>query len=123
MKRREFVGAASAAALFHYVPARAFGANDRLQIAFIGVGGRAQWLLKNEKFPSTDIVAVADCHLPRCGQAAKILPEGERWRKYQDYRRLLEKEKLDAVFVETTTHARALISIHAMHAGLDVYAE
>ena len=123
MKRREFIGAASAAPLFHYVPARAFGANQRLQIAFIGVGGRAQWLLKNEKYPGTDIVAVADCYLPRCDQAAKILPEGQRWRKYQDYRRLLEKEKLDAVFVETTTHARTLISIQAMQAGLEVYAE
>lgn len=123
MKRRDFLRAASAVPAFHYVPARAFGAGDRLQVAFIGAGGRAQWLLKNEKFPGADIVAVADCFLPRCDQAAKILPEGERWRKYQDYRRLLEKEKLDAVFVETTTHARALISIHAMQAGLDVYAE
>lgn len=123
MKRREFFAAASAASLFHYVPARAFGANSRLQIAFIGTGGRAQWLMKNEKFPGADIVAVADCYLPRCDNAAKLLPDGERLRKYQNYRRLLEKEKLDAVFVETTTHARALIAIHAMQAGLDVYAE
>lgn len=36
---------------------------------------------------------------------------------------MLDKEKLDAVFVETTTHARVLIAIHAMQAGLDVYAE
>jgi predicted dehydrogenase len=43
--------------------------------------------------------------------------------KYQDYRRMFEKEKLDAVFVETTTHARVLVAIHALQAGLDVYAE
>jgi predicted dehydrogenase len=36
---------------------------------------------------------------------------------------MFDKEKLDAVFVETTTHARVLIAIHAMQAGLDVYAE
>ena len=36
---------------------------------------------------------------------------------------MFDKEKLDAVFVATTTHARALICIHAMQAGLDVYAE
>lgn len=36
---------------------------------------------------------------------------------------MLEKEKLDAVYVPTTTHARALICIHAMQAGCDVYAE
>jgi predicted dehydrogenase len=36
---------------------------------------------------------------------------------------MFEKEKLDAVFVETTTHARVLVAIHALQAGLDVYAE
>jgi predicted dehydrogenase len=36
---------------------------------------------------------------------------------------MFEKEKLDAVWIETTTHARALTAMHAMQAGLDVYAE
>ena len=36
---------------------------------------------------------------------------------------MLDKEKLDGVVVATTTHARALICLHAMQAGLDVYAE
>jgi predicted dehydrogenase len=36
---------------------------------------------------------------------------------------MLDKEKLDAVFVETTTHARVLIMIHALQAGLDVFGE
>jgi predicted dehydrogenase len=97
--------------------------NDTIRLGFIGLGGRARWLLKNEKFPGAQIVAVADCFLPRCHQAAKEYPGGERWNIYGDYRRMFEKEKLDGVFVETTTHARALISIHAMQAGLDVYAE
>ncbi len=36
---------------------------------------------------------------------------------------MFAKEKLDGVFVATPTHARVLICIHAMQAGLDVYAE
>jgi predicted dehydrogenase len=52
-----------------------------------------------------------------------VHPDGESWSKYHDYRQMFEKEKLDAVFVETTTHARALICVQAMQAGLDVYAE
>ena len=40
---------------------------------------------------------------------------------YQHYREMLEKEKLDAVFVETTTHARVLACIHVLQAGCDVY--
>jgi len=127
MHRRRFLSTTAAAALL--VPARVLGlggrpgANDTIRIAFIGLGGRARWLIQNEKFPGAEIVAAADCFLPRCFEAAKLHPDGERWTKYQDYRRMFEKEKLDAVFVETTTHARALICIHAIEAGLDVYAE
>ena len=36
---------------------------------------------------------------------------------------MIEEEKLDAVMVETTTHARAWIAIQAMQAGLDTYIE
>ena len=50
-------------------------------------------------------------------EAARDVPQ------YQDYRHMLDREKLDAVIVATTVHARVLICIHAMQAGLDVYAE
>jgi len=105
------------------VPSRIFGANDRIRRGFIGLGGRARWLITNEEYPGAEIVAVADCFLPRCYEAAKLREAGARWGKYQEYRRMFEKEKLDAVFVETTTHARVLVAIHALQAGLDVYAE
>jgi predicted dehydrogenase len=116
MNRRVFLATALSSS-------RIFGANDRLRLGFIGLGGRAQWLLKNEKFPGAEIVAMADCFLPQCDKAASLQPEYAQVTKYQDYRKLLEKEKLDAVFIETTTHARALIALQAMQLGLDVYAE
>lgn len=121
MERRNFLKTAAGAA--YYVPARAFGANDRIRIGFIGLGGRARWLIEHEEFPGAEIAALADCDVQRCYEAAKIKPSGEWWSKHGDYRRMLEKEKLDVVFVETTTHARVLICIHALQAGLDVYAE
>ena len=99
------------------------GPNDRLRVGFIGLGGRARWILKNEALPGAEVVALADCNLPRCGEAASLIPGGEKCRQYQDHRAMLEKEKLDAVFVETTTHARVLICLHALQAGVDVYAE
>ncbi|MBI4581168.1 MAG: Gfo/Idh/MocA family oxidoreductase [Planctomycetes bacterium] len=104
-------------------PAR-LGANERFKVAFIGCGGRANQLMTTEDLAvHADIVAVADCFLPRIEERAKKVPGSENWRRYQDYRQLLDKEKLDAVFVPTTTHARALAATHAMQAGLDVYAE
>jgi predicted dehydrogenase len=99
------------------------GANDRLKIGFIGLGGRARWILTKESLPGADVVAVADCDTARCDAAAKQVAGGDKWKKYQQYRQMLEKEKLDAVFVETTTHARVLACIQAMQAGCDVYGE
>ena len=42
---------------------------------FVGVGGRAQWLIQHEDFAPARIVAITDCWLPRCGEAAKLHPE------------------------------------------------
>lgn len=121
MNRRHFL--MSTAAVAPCFAAKRGGPNDRIRLGFIGLGGRAKWLIKNEEFTGAEIVALADCYLPRTLEAAELKPEGAKWKKYHDYRQMLDKEKLDAVFVETTTHARALVAIHAMQAGLDVYAE
>jgi predicted dehydrogenase len=133
MKRREFLrrstAAVAAVSLPTILPRAALGApgqpgaNSRIQVGIIGAGGRARWILTKEELPGAEVVAVADCYLPRCDELAKGVAGSERWRKYQDYRRMLEQQKLDAVFVETTTHARVLAMIHAMQAGCDVYGE
>ncbi len=127
MRRRDFLRSAPAAgaafpAIFRSGAFAQNGPNDRIRVGFIGLGGRARWLLGYE-MPGTEIVAVSDCYLPRCYEVVKVRPDAEKWKKYQDYRRMLDNEKLDAVFVETTTHARVLIAMHAIQHGLDVYAE
>jgi predicted dehydrogenase len=124
MNRRSFLQKSTAAVAFPFVAAPTVrGANDRVDVGFIGLGGRARWLIQHEDFGYARIAAIADCFQPRLAEAAKLHPQGETWTKYPDYRRMFEKEKLDAVFVETTTHARVLVAIHALQAGLDVYAE
>ena len=69
------------------------------------------------------IVAVCDLFAPRIPQFVKAVGEGQKWNTYDDERAMWEKEKLDGVFVETTTHARAWVVVRAMLAGLDVYIE
>ncbi len=130
MRRREFLRRSTITAAALTTPfwmgrslAGQPGPNDRIQVGFIGVGGRARWILTKESLPGAELVSVADCFLPRCDQAAKQIPGGDKWRKYQSYQKMLEKEKLDAVFVETTCHARVLACIHALQAGCDVYGE
>jgi predicted dehydrogenase len=134
MRRRDFLRSSAAAtaawlSLPYVIPSGVLatqdrpGANDRINVAFVGLGGRARWIITNEALPGAQIVAVADCFLPRCYEATKLHPDGGKWHTYQDHRQMFDRTSLDAVFVETTTHARALICIHAFQAGLDVYGE
>ncbi len=135
VSRRDVVKAGAAAlALPVLVPASVLsapgklGANDRVRVGLIGPGYRARDLLK-ESPRGLDYAALADCDLRQIASfkewARKSLPGrlAEKCPEHQDYRAMLDKQKLDAVVVATTTHARALVCIHAMQAGLDVYAE
>lgn len=134
MNRREFLrhsAAALAATSALSMPRRRamaatgkLGANEKFQVGFIGVGGRARQHLTHEGLEEhARVVAMADCWIKRMEETAARVPNGGTFTRYQDYRKMIEKEKLDAVWVCTPTHSRALICIHAMQAGLDVYAE
>jgi len=110
----------------HIVPDRVFGkpgrpgANDRIQIGIIGVGGRGNLLIDQLPEPGR-IIAAADYYFERCEQAAA--KRNAKWRLYQDYRKLLDRKDIDAVLIATHDHGRVLPSIHACQAGKDVYAE
>ncbi|HEV3136307.1 MAG TPA: Gfo/Idh/MocA family oxidoreductase [Pirellulales bacterium] len=96
------------------------GANDRITVGAIGVGGRASLLL--QQLPeSAQIVALSDCNLPRA-EAFKAKAKAD-WPIYQDYRKLLDRKDIDAVIVATGEFQRVLPCIHACQAGKDVYAE
>jgi predicted dehydrogenase len=96
------------------------GANDRITVGAIGVGGRARLLL--EQLPeSAQIVALCDCNVPRA-EEFKAKAQGD-WPIEQDYRRLLERQDIDAVIVGTADFQRVLPCIDACQAGKDVYAE
>ena len=126
--------AAGAVALPTFVGSRILGAdgtpgtNSRIRVGMIGPGGRAKDLLK-ESPADLEVVALADCDLRQIDAYRKWAQEQlpgrlpESCSPYQDYRQMFDHEKLDAVFVATTVHARTLICLHAMQAGLDVYAE
>jgi len=109
-----------------FVPAKVLGrdgglgANEQILIGVIGVGGRARQLI--DQIPQGGrVIAAADCYFPRAADAAR--ERQAKWAIYQDYRQMLDREKLDAVLVATPDHARTLPCIHAVQAGLDVYAE
>lgn len=98
------------------------GANEQVRVGFIGVGSRGMTLLKQFKgIPNAKLVAVSDPdtdHMERAAKAAGNQPEMIR-----DYRKLLERKDIDAVFVASPNHWHALHTIHACQAGKDVYVE
>lgn len=96
------------------------GANDRILVGVIGTGNRARMLMDQLPEPAR-IVAISDCYIKRMEETMAL--KKQQWPCYQDYRRMLEKEHLDAVIVATTDHGRPLPCIHACQSGLDVYAE
>jgi predicted dehydrogenase len=99
------------------------GANEKVHVGVIGCGGRSRVIGEAADVKAFQVVAACDCMFPRAEAFVKELSGGAKWGAYRDFRKMFEKEKLDAVMVETTTHARAWIVIQAMQAGLDVYIE
>ncbi|HEX8091063.1 MAG TPA: Gfo/Idh/MocA family oxidoreductase, partial [Blastocatellia bacterium] len=101
------------------------GANDRINVAVIGVGGRGRdllgWVMKTGEQPATQarVVAVSDVYAKRL-RAAK---ETARCDGYLDYREILERKDVDAVIIATPDHWHARMAIEAMDKGKDVYLE
>lgn len=105
------------------------GANDRILVGFVGVGGRARQLMEHIPPEQGKIVAVADFwgdKIKSCieeKRASGLIKDGETWNAYSSDVEMYEKEKLDCVFVATQDFCRTLPSCRAVLAGLDVYAE
>jgi predicted dehydrogenase len=115
--RRTFLTALSAASY-----TRIAGANDRVQLGFIGyglIGSEHVRDFKNQ--PDTDIAALSDVYQPRMEQG--IAACGGRAKAYSDFRRLLDDKDIQAVVVSTPDHWHALMTIMACAAGKDVYVE
>ncbi len=129
--RRDFLSKSAAAlALPYFVPSSVLaapgrpGANDRVQVGIIGTGFRARDVAKTcFDIPEMQIVSLCDCFAPKTDQFIDSVGEGQKWSRYEDFREMFEKENLDGVMVETTTHARAWVTILAMQAGMDTYIE
>lgn len=115
MNRRQFVAASAASVL------PVAGANERLQGAVIGCGGRGTYLLKELQEIGAEIRAICEVYEPRL-QAAVQLTKG-RARGYLEYRDLLQDPSIDFVVVATPDHWHAQMVIDSVLAGKDVYVE
>ncbi|MGZ8899945.1 MAG: Gfo/Idh/MocA family protein [Limisphaerales bacterium] len=100
---------------------RAAAANERLNVAIIGVGGRGRWFV--DTMPKlANVVATCDVNEQRAGDAFDKVPKA---RKFHDFREMLEKmdREIDGVIIATPDHTHAVATAQAIKMGKHVYCE
>jgi predicted dehydrogenase len=152
--RRDFLKTAAAGATALTLAAstyqRVYGANDRIGVGFVGVGGRCQAhiaIINKLKDDGKKVAPVAVCdvwdghegtyEIEQAGQTVKKsyaqglypsakkcgLDAGDKKHVVKDFRRLLDLPEVDVVCIATPDHWHAKVSIEAAMAGKDVYCE
>ena len=97
-------------------------ANDQIQLALIGAGGRGQSDTKVAlQVPGVRLVAAADCYDGRLTHCRELW--GDTIFTTRDYHEILSRSDVDAVLIATPDHWHKQAAIDAMNAGKDVYLE
>jgi predicted dehydrogenase len=128
MDRRGFLkssgGAMAALTAAQY--SRVKGANERVNVACVGVRGRGknhiEYFAKN---PGSVVATVVDIDQAVGEQAVQhaMKFQSEKPKEAKDLRVMLEDKTIDAVSIATPNHWHALATIWACQAGKDVYCE
>ena len=130
--RRKFLATGAAtglgACLIPHGRARGYAANEQVQVAVVGAGGRGAGFVAEEGWSSIRqqiggrIAALCDVNRDRAAPAFKRYPDIP---KFEDFRVMIDKmaPRLDAVIVSTPDHTHAAPSAYALRAGLHVFCE
>ena len=123
--RRQFVRAAAAAIATARFPI--LGANDRIQVGIVGVGGRGTDHVNFYSELGSDCRIAAVCDVNQAAReratAATRRKGGSDPKEFADMRALFDSKEVDAVSITTPNHWHALATIWACQAGKDVYVE
>ena len=109
-----------------FVPASALGRgekaapSERVVTGIVGLGFGWQMLAQG---PEVECVAVCDVRKDRRDAAQQKLDGPGRCAAYNDFRELLARDDVDAVYIATPDHWHALVTIAAARAGKDVYCQ
>lgn len=119
--RRTSLAAGAAALSFPYV-GRVLGANERINVACIGVGGKGDSDSNDAASNGGNIVAICDV------DQRTLDKKGQRFaqaKKYSDFRKLLDEmgKDIDAVTVSTPDHTHGVAAIRAMKMGKHCFAQ
>src|SRR5216684_829766 len=127
LARRDFLQTASAASAGLFAglateSALGFAANDTLNVACIGTGGRCRHLMKSlREIPNVRIAAVCDIYDANLAEGARIAdPKAIQSKNFHE---LLERRDIDAVMIGSPDHWHVPMTVAACQAGKDVYVE
>jgi predicted dehydrogenase len=128
MQRREFiktVGKAGAGAVIATTAlsySRIYGANARVNLGWIGCGGRGRAVTQSMNgAEDVEFIAVADVYETNMGTGRELY--SARSGGFSDFRRVLDMADVNAVVVTTPDHWHCIPTIMACEAGKDVYVE
>ncbi len=131
--RRDFIKSASLLGGIMFLPScatqRVKGANERFNVALVGVGGIGGQAINNlSKTNDSEIIAGCDVDDLRAAPRYKMLSETPNYRgvaRFKDYRVMLDKmgKDIDGVIVSTADHMHYPISAFAMARGKHVFCQ
>jgi hypothetical protein len=93
-------------------------ANERLDVGVIGVANRGRDNL--DAMEGENVVAICDVDEGNLAAAGEAWPKAKR---YADFRKLFEGQRLDALVIGTPDHTHAAIALAGLDLGLAVYCE
>lgn len=99
-----------------------YAANDKLNVAGVGISNQGGGNLDNISKLGQNLVALCDVDHAQAAGTFKKFPQA---RPYQDFRRMLDEmhKEIDAVVVSTPDHTHAVAAVAAMKRGKPVYCE
>lgn len=130
LARRTFLASATAAASTTAWASQTgssgkVAANDKLSVAFVGVGVMGSENLKAAAAqPGVSVGAVCDVFQPNLERAEALARRlGQQPKSVRDFREILADKSIDAVCISTPDHWHPYITVEACKAGKDVYVE
>lgn len=102
--------------------ALSYRANEKLNIALVGIGGRGAWFVDTIPRLGENVVAVCDVNDERAAESLKKMANVPR---YYDYRKMLDDKhkEIDAVIIAAPDHHHAPCGVRAMKMGKHLYCE
>lgn len=103
---------------------------DKVRVAFIGMGARGPSHLEASMMcDGVEVIAICDNHVPSAEKGRKMVTDAKRpapelyTKGETDYKRMLERNDIDAVFIATPWEWHAPMAVDTMKSGKHAFLE